>query len=81
MNRTTIDGVTYVAPDEASDVTDEMLNLAQEIHDGYFDEDEPMDWEEFIDRPTQYAPLDSPPMKMKSRRSKSGTASRRGRYA
>jgi len=50
MKRTTFDGVIYVAPDEASDVTDEMLNLAEETHDGYFDADKPLDWEDFIDR-------------------------------
>lgn len=44
------DGVTYVEPHDAADVTDEILRLAEEVYDGWFDDDEPIDWEEFIDR-------------------------------
>lgn len=44
------DGVTYRYPTEAADVTPAMLTLAEEVYDGWFGDDEPIDWEEFIDR-------------------------------
>lgn len=50
MITTTHDGVTYVSPETADDVTDEMLTIAESISDGYFPEEERIDWEEFIDR-------------------------------
>lgn len=50
MNTYVDNGVTYVEPHDAADVTDEMLGLAEEVYDGWFDSDEAIDWEEFIDR-------------------------------
>lgn len=44
------DGVTYVSPETAEDVTEEILQIAEETYDGWFDDDQPIDWEEFIDR-------------------------------
>jgi hypothetical protein len=41
---------TFVDPQSASDVTTEILKLAEETFDGWFDDDEAIDWETFIDR-------------------------------
>lgn len=35
---------------EASDVTDDILKLAEECHESYFGADERIDWEDFVDR-------------------------------
>lgn len=43
-------GIRYVEPETANDVTPEMLTLAESIYDGYFDDEERIDWEEFVDR-------------------------------
>ena len=34
----------------AKDVTPEILAVAEDVFDGWFDNDEPIDWEDFIDR-------------------------------
>ena len=44
------DGITYLLPTEAADVSEAMLSLAEETYDGWFSDDERIDWEEFIDR-------------------------------
>lgn len=54
-------GVTYHYPTEAADVTPEMLTMAEDICDGFFNEDEPIDWEEFIDRMGKWSLLEDPP--------------------
>ena len=43
-------GVTYVSPETAADVTEEILQLAEEISESWFGDDERIDWEDFIDR-------------------------------
>jgi hypothetical protein len=43
-------GVTYVSPETAADVTDEMLEMAEDISESWFGDEERIDWEEFIDR-------------------------------
>jgi 3-hydroxyacyl-CoA dehydrogenase len=53
-----IDGQTFVSPEVAEDVSDEMLTLAEQVCDGYFDDDERIDWEEFIDRMCKEGYLD-----------------------
>lgn len=50
-----VDGKTYLIPVEASDVSEDMLALAEEIYDGWFDDDDRIDWEDFIDRMCSYA--------------------------
>jgi hypothetical protein len=50
MNIYEFEGVTYVEPVEVSDVTEEILRLAEETHDSYFDDEAKIDWEEFLDR-------------------------------
>lgn len=35
---------------EASDVTDTILGWAEEIYDGWYADDDRIDWEDFIDR-------------------------------
>lgn len=50
MKRYEHNGMTYVEPETAADVTEEMLGLAEDTHDSWFDDGEPIDWEEFIDR-------------------------------
>lgn len=42
-------GQVYVEPETAVEVTDEMLSLAEDTCT-WFDDDAPIDWEEFIDR-------------------------------
>ena len=34
----------------AKDITPELLEYAESIHDDWFDNDEPIDWEDFIDK-------------------------------
>ena len=34
----------------SNDITEDVLRQAEEIHDGWFDNDEPIDWENFWDR-------------------------------
>jgi hypothetical protein len=43
-------GVTYVSPETAADVTDEILSLAEDTAESWFSNEERIDWEEFIDR-------------------------------
>lgn len=57
MKRYEHDGVTYVEPQTAGEVTDEMLALAEETHDSWFDDGGPIDWDEFIDRMVGYGYL------------------------
>lgn len=54
-------GVTYRYPTEAADVTPEMLTMAEDIYDGWFDGDERIDWEEFFDRMAKWSLLEDPP--------------------
>jgi hypothetical protein len=48
-------GVTYLIPESAEDVSQAMLDLAEETFDGWFSDDERIDWEEFIDRLCKYS--------------------------
>lgn len=50
MNKYEHEGVVYVEPETAQDVTDEILEIAEDVHDSYFDDESPIDWEDFIDR-------------------------------
>lgn len=52
-----LDGVLYIEPESAQEVTEEMLRIAEETFDGYFESDERIDWEEFIDRMVAYGYL------------------------
>lgn len=38
------------APQTAKDVTPALLALAENVYDDWFDDDEPIDWERFIDK-------------------------------
>ena len=63
---TTPDGKTYHYPTEASDITPEILTMAEEVYDGWFDGDEPIDWEEFLDRMAGYSLQEDPPWEFDS---------------
>lgn len=57
MKRWDLDGVTYVQPETAGEVSEEMLTLAEETFTDWFDTGEPVDWAEFIDRMLSYGYL------------------------
>jgi hypothetical protein len=50
MRTSIVNGVIYVAPEESSDITPEILRLAEETHNSYFDDGKPIEWDDFIDR-------------------------------
>lgn len=52
-----LNGITYISPETASDVTEEILLIAEEISDSWFDADERIDWESFIDRLCKWGDL------------------------
>lgn len=41
---------TFLILEDAEDVTPEILEVAEETFDGWFDNDGPIDWEDFLDR-------------------------------
>lgn len=43
-------GMQYTYPNEAADVTAEMLTLAEFIFDGWFADGNSIDWVDFLDR-------------------------------
>jgi hypothetical protein len=45
-------------PSTAADVTPAMLTAAEEVYDGWFSDDERIDWEDFIDRLCKWGLLD-----------------------
>lgn len=50
MITTVVDGQVFVSLETAGEVTEEILAIAEETYDGWFDDDQSIDWEEFIDR-------------------------------
>ena len=54
-------GKTYHYPTEAADITPAILSLAEQVFDDWFDSEERIDWEEFIDRMAQYSRSDDEP--------------------
>jgi hypothetical protein len=61
MNSSTdAEGTVFFYPTEAADITPKMLELAEEVNDSWFDSDEPIDWEEFIDRLCQWSVMQEP---------------------
>lgn len=50
MKRYEVEGQVYVEPETAAEVTEEILTLAEGTYDGWFDDEEKIDWEEFVDR-------------------------------
>lgn len=45
-----LDGVRYLIVHDVEDVTDQMLEMAEEIYDGWFSDEDRIDWQDFIDR-------------------------------
>lgn len=45
-----LNGVTYIQPETADEVTEEMIDLARQTHDSWFDDGERIDWNDFLDR-------------------------------
>lgn len=45
----------------AADVTDRILELAEETYDGFFDYEGPIDWEDFLDRLCSYGQHEADP--------------------
>ena len=52
------DGKRYAFPVDAADVTAQMLDLAEQVHGDWFDNDESIDWDDFLDRMATYSLLD-----------------------
>ena len=63
---TTDDGTTYLHPTEASEITPEMLMMAEEVYDGWFSDDEAIEWDEFLDRMAGYSLQEDPPWEFDS---------------
>jgi hypothetical protein len=42
--------VAYTSPISAADVTEEILEAAEAIYDGWFADEQRIDWENFFDR-------------------------------
>lgn len=57
----TSDGMVYHVLEDAADVTPEVLDDAAEILDGWFSNDEWIDWEDFIDRLAKRGSHSTPP--------------------
>lgn len=45
----------------AEDVTDRVLELAEEVYDGWFDGEDRINWEEFLDRLCRWGLLEPEP--------------------
>jgi len=60
MRTDEMNGKTFLYPVDASDVSEEMLELAEQVYDGWFSDDERIDWEEFIDRLCKLSIHDEP---------------------
>jgi hypothetical protein len=46
---------------DAADVTARVLELVEEVHDGWFANDDRIDWEDFMDRLCGYGLLEAEP--------------------
>ena len=51
-------GTTVSMLEDAADVTEEILEKAADVYDGWFASDERIDWEDFIDRLCKWLPDD-----------------------
>lgn len=51
-------------PKSASDITPQMLDLAAEVHDDWFDDGFPIDWDSFFDRMASYSLMDDVPWEL-----------------
>lgn len=60
-SETGANGITYLYPTEADDVTPQMLELAEQVFDGFFADESHIDWDEFLDRMAKYSLIEDAP--------------------